>query len=187
LTEIKPTQPLAPTVRQVYNRVRERQGVKMDALSQFTEWFPDIITPVLVERDEEKARRQEAESRRQEAEIERDEEKARRQEAEIERDEEKTRRQEAEVRRQEAEVRRQETLALREAERQSIRRRICAKVQKKFQCEIPISLLEKLARIDDHNALLNVFDYLGDTDSLEVFEQIVNVEITNLRRKNGSD
>jgi len=187
LTEIKPTQPLAPTVRQVYNRVRERQGMKMDALSQFTEWFPDIITPVLVQRDEAETRRQEAETRRQEAEVRRQEAETRRQEAETRRQEAETRRQEAETRRQEAETRRQEAEALREAERRSFRRKICEKVQKKFQCEIPISLSEKLGRIDDHNALLNVFDYLGDADSLEVFEQIVDVETTNLRCGNVSN
>ncbi len=29
----------------------------MDVLSQFTEWFPDVITPVLAQRDEAEARR----------------------------------------------------------------------------------------------------------------------------------
>jgi len=138
----------------------------MDALSQFAEWFPDIITPVLAQRDEAVARRQEAESRLQEA---------------------KARRQEAEARRQEAEARRQKSEAALHAERQNIRQRICEKVQKKFQCEFPISLQGKLGRIDDYNALLNVLDRLGDVESLEVFDLFVDEEIANLPRGNVSN
>jgi len=112
----------------LYNRVRERQGVKMDALSQFAEWFPDIITPVLVERDEEKARLQEAVSRLQEAEARLQEAVARLQEAKASRQEAEAKLQDAKASRQEAEAKLQEVEALLHAERQSVRQRVCEKV-----------------------------------------------------------
>ncbi len=153
LSEIKATQPFAPTVRQVYERVRERQGVKMDVLSQFTEWFPDVIAPVLAQRDEAEARYQESEAGRLEERAGRLEERAGRLASEAER----------------------------VAERQSFRQRIFKKFQMEYQREISDSLREKLERIDSLYALTNLYEALWKAENLERFERLVDEEIENSR------
>ena len=145
-------------MRQVYERVRERQGVKMDVLSQFTEWFPDVITPVLAQRDEAEARYQESEAGRLEERAGRLEERAGR---------------------LEERAGRLASEAERAAERQCFRRRIFEKFQTEYQCEISDSLREKLERIDDFNALTNLYDALWKAENLERFERLVDEEIEN--------
>ncbi len=125
----------------------------MDVLSQFTEWFPDVITPVLVQRDEAEARRQESEARRQESEAGRLEERAGRLASEAER----------------------------VAERQCFRQRIFKKFQTEYQREISDSLREKLERIDSLNALTNLYEALWKAENLERFERLVDEEIENSR------